>query len=329
MFNNLQELIQEIESGKDTQTIVKERLKFLKSADYQSKMYKGNNTTSCEFIQGYISDDTVYGFGMFNTTNYWMDEEKIYEDIIDNLIRKCLSNIKTSNSLPMQNLIYGIRYYFQNAKPNEEGLEVLKQMQREGFSHDAIREDFGERYNQYCLKRKSGIDYQDLSNQIKKSEDNGAFVPIPISAIKGLNIGECTEMALLSQNVLSFLGYNSFMIQGESINSSAEQEGHNFNAVEKDGKYIIFDSALAFCAIAPEIKTPEDLLIFDKMILKNKQKEVTYFSNRKSGRYIDPQKKMQILSQKGDKYRGSAISALKTIMISKQLINHEGEERNE
>lgn len=324
MFTNLQELIQEIESGKDTQTIVKERLGFLKSDDYQSEMYKGNNTTSCEFIQGFISDDTTYGFGMMNTTQYWMDEEKIYEEIIDSLIRNYLSNIKTSNGLPMQNLINGIRHYFQKAKPNKQSLEVLEQMQREGLSHDAIREDFGDRYNQHCLKRKEGLDYQELCNQIDESEEKGNFVPIPISAIKGLNIGECTEMALLSQNILSFLGYNSFMISGASMNYSGIQEGHNFNVVEKDGKYIIFDSALAFFAIAPEIKTPEDLLIFDEMTLKNQQKEVTYFSNRKSKYYIDPQAKMQILSRKGIDYRASAMSALRAIGISKKLINQEG-----
>ena len=329
MFTILQELIQEIESGKDTQTIVKERLEFLKSDDYQSEMYKGNNTTSCEFIQGFISDDAIYGFGMMDTTQYWMDEENIYEEIIDDLIRKYLSSIKKANVLPMVNLINGIRHYFWNARPNKKSLEVLKQMQDEGLSPDTIREDFGNRYIQDCLKRKTDHEYQKLSNQIEESEDKGAFIPIPISAIKGLHIGECTEMALLSQNILSFLGYNSFMILGETINSYGQQEGHNFNAVEKDGTYIIFDSALAFCAVAPEIKMPEDLLIFGEMILKNKQKKVTYFSNRKSKPYIDAQAKMKILSQKGSNYRESAMSALKTIAISKQLINPKGEKIDE
>lgn len=329
MFNNLQELVQEIESGKDTQTIVKERLEFLKSDDYQSKVYKGNNSASCEFIQGYISDDTTYGFGGIDTTKYWMDEEKIYEVIIDNLIRKYLDNIKSSNVLPMENLINGVRHYFQHGDPNNESLEVLKQMQREGLSHTAIRENFGQRYNQYLLNRKTDNEYQTLSTKIKECENYGNFISVPISAIKGLNIGECTEMALLSQNVLSFLGYNSFMVEGKSINSLGEQECHNFNAVEKYGKYIVFDSALMFCAIAPEIKTPEDLLIFDNMVLKNGQKEVTYFSNRKSEHYINPQEKMQILSQKGDKYRNSVMADLKNIMISKQLIEHKGEGRDE
>lgn len=329
MFNNLQELIQEIESGKDTKTIVKDRLEFLKSDEYQSKMYKGNNSSTCEFIQGYISDDTIYGFGSMNDTTYWMDEEKIYEVIIDNLIRKYLSNIKNSNVLQMQNLIRGVRNYFQQATPNIESLEILNQMHHEGLSHDRIREDFGQRYNQHLLSKKTGEAYRRLSTQIDEGENFGHFVPIPISAIKGLNIGECTEMAMLSQNVLSFLGYNSFMIKGESFNYKGEKEGHNFNAIEKNGKFVVFDSALEFCAWAPKIKTPEDLLTFDNMVLENNQQKVTYFSSRRSEKYIEPKDKMKILAQKGDKYRNSVMSNLKDIMISKQLIEHEGEGRDE
>lgn len=43
MFNDLKELVMEIESGKDTETIVNERLEFLNSKEYQKEMKEGGN----------------------------------------------------------------------------------------------------------------------------------------------------------------------------------------------------------------------------------------------------------------------------------------------
>ena len=329
MFNNLNELIQEIENGKETRTIVSERLTYLKSMEYQKKLYKGDNRSSCEFIQGFISDDTKFGFGWIDSTCYWVDEESIYSEIIDNLIKKNIPAIKKINALPMGYLINGIRHYFSESKPDPDCLEIYNQMRSEGMDADSIREDFGERYKKHLIEKKQNEEQQELKSEIEKNEDKGAIVPIPISAIKGLNIGQCTEMSLLSQNVLSFLGYNTFLIKGEANDSKGNREAHNFNAMEKDGKYVIFDSAMLFCGLAPQIRTPEDLLIFDTMTLQNKEKSITYFSNRRSISYENPQDKMKILSEKGEQYRNDVISDLKAIRLSKKLMEKEGDTRDE
>ena len=135
-------------------------------------------------------------------------------------------------------------------------------------------------------------------------------------------------MALLSQNLLSFFGFNTFMIEGKTYNSENQTEFHNFNFIEKDGKYYAFDSAMSFYGVAPEIKTQEDLLIFDQMTLKNNQKSITYFSSRKSKLYSDPKSKLSILAERGSNFRNTAMSDLKGIFLSKKVINRESEEKD-
>ena len=230
------------------------------------------------------------------------------------------------------NLINGIRHYFSSAQPNKDSLIVFQQMLKEGKSHTYIREDFGERLKQYYREQKNITERQDLVNQIYENENLGGIIPIPISAIKGLNIGECTEYALMSQNVLSFLGYNTFMIQGKTFNSKGQKEGHHFNCIEKNGRYMIFDSTLFVCALAPKIKTPEELLIFDEMHLHNTlrygQENVTYFSDIRGNKYNTSESQIRLLASKGENFRVSAMSDLKEIQLSKRIIekSKEGEE---
>lgn len=327
MFFNIQELVQEIEDGKSTDDIVEERLNYLNSEEYKSKM---NRSDKADFIQGYISDDEKISGTLGDGTYYWMDEKQIYKDIIDELIRKNLNAIKQYNSLPTQNLMQGVRKYFFGAKPNEDSLLVYQQMQKEGKSKDEIRTEFGERIIKYLLETKDDNDKEELSNQIEEREDYGNIVPIPISLIKGLKIGECTEMAMLSQNILSFLAYNTYMIEGKTYNANNEIENHNFNFIEKDGRYIAFDSAMFFSGVAPEIKTPEDLLIFDEMTLNNNQKSITYFSSRKSRVYSAPESRINILAERGANFRNTALTDLKGIILSKKVIENqrESDERN-
>lgn len=328
MFLNLQELVKEIEDGKSTDDIVEEKLSYLNSEDYKSKMHRSDRA---DFIQGYIGNDEKISGTLGDGTYYWMDEKQIFKDVIENIIRKNLSVIKQHNVLPTQNLMQGIRHYFLRAQPNEDSLVVYQQMIREGKSKTSIREEFGERLLKYLLEKKNTDNKEKLYSQIEEREDYGNIVPIPISSIKGLNIGECTEMALLSQNLLSFFGYNTFMVEGKTYNSKNEKEYHHFNFIEKDGNYFAFDSAMSFFGLAPEIKTPEELLIFDEMTLTTKQKSITYFSSRKSKLYSDSESKIEILAKRGSNFRNTAMADLKGILLSKKVIEkpRESGERNE
>lgn len=318
MFLNLQELIKEIEDGKSTDDIVEERLTYLNSKEYKSKM---NRSDKDDFIQGYISDDEKKSGTFGDCTYYWMDEKQIFKDVIDSIIRKNLPTIKQYNALSTPNLMQVVRNYFLGAQPNKESLLVYQQMINEGKSKANIREEFGERLTKHLLDKRDAESKKELYAQIEERENYGHIVPIPISSIKGLKIGECTEMALLSQNLLSFLGYNTFMVEGKTFNSKNKTEFHNFNFIEKDGRYYVFDSALSFFAVAPEIKTPEELLIFDKITLNNSQKSITYFSSRKSKVYSNPEKKLGILAERGSDFRNTAMSDLKGILLSKKVID--------
>lgn len=88
-----------------------------------------------------------------------------------------------------------------------------------------------------------------LSNEISKWRENhqdggeqdflkGAT--LDISEICGYNVAKCTEHAMVTQNVLSFLGYESFMMAGKLKYNNTE--AHNFNVVKKNGKYYIIDT---------------------------------------------------------------------------------------
>lgn len=322
MFLSIQELVQEIENGKSTEDIVEERLAYLNSEEYQKNMQR---SIEADFIQGFISDDEKVGFGLVDSTCYWMDEKQIFKDVIDSFIRKCAPEIKKTNSINVNALMSGVQHYFFRAQPNEDSLAVYQQMRQEGQSKNDIREDFGERLKKYLLSQKDESEKEELLSKIEERENIGSIVPIPISAIKGLGIGECTEMALMSQNLLSFLGYNTFMIEGKTFNSDGQIEGHHFNFIEKSGKYIVFDSALHFCAVAPEIKTPEELLIFDEINLQNKQGNRTYFSNRKGKIYSDPASRISLLAVKGENFRNSVMSDLQEIKLSKKITEKQSE----
>ena len=316
MFLNIQELVQEIESGKSTEEIVEERLAYLNSKEYQKNMQRSEQA---DFIQGFISDDEKIGFGLVDTTCYWMDEKQIFKDVIDSLIRKNISEVKKYNALNVKALMNGIQYYFLRAQPDKNGLEVYKQLSLEGKTRSDIREEFGERFKNYLLSRKGDIEKEELLVEINDRENVGNIIPIPISAIKGLGIGECTEMALMSQSLLSFLGYNTFMIEGKTINSLGNQESHHFNFIEKGGNYTVFDAATEFFAAATEIKTPEDLLIFDEMDLENKQQSRVYFSSRKAKIYSNPEAKIALLAKRGNNFRNSVMSDLHGIKLSKKI----------
>ena len=388
MFNSILELIKEIDSGKDTKEIVGERLEYLKSDEYQSQMYKGNNSDHVEFLQGYIGEKEVIGFGAMNSTSYWMDEENLYAEIIDgvsNFLKdeSKREKIEKSGQLPMTLFLNAVKKYFFNTKPSAESVqayeavaskmdqnalrksietsimnnptltngkseEYIQKMVNQAYRNavdNEVRENFGEAYNEQILNSKTGKEGQELKDKYEDLESKGNFVPVPISAIKGLGIAQCTEMAMLSQNLLSFFGYDAFMVQGKADNETGRAVDHNFNAIKKGDNFVIFDSALQFFGIAKDaknadkeaiIETPEDLLTFGEMtVMRPKANKddpdhwIKYVSNRSKERYSNPMDKMKILSKKGEQYKDSVSSDMERIKMSQKIMSREGEERND
>ena len=104
---------------------------------------------------------------------------------------------------------------------------------------------------------------------------------LDISEICGYNVAKCTEHAMVTQNVLSFLGYESFMLGGK-LKHNNEPEGHNFNVVKKNGKYYIIDTVNRIYNKHIETmddKEAEELTSFGEYSTTLKNGEtITYFS---------------------------------------------------
>lgn len=125
MFYDLKGLINEIENGKSTNEIVRERLEYLSSKDYQKEMIKKD---SCGFLrQGFITDEDIFKITNFiGDTTYYIDEKDIFSGLVDGLRRKNIENIKRTYSLNLAFLMKGIDNYFFKNKPDIESYELVK-----------------------------------------------------------------------------------------------------------------------------------------------------------------------------------------------------------
>ena len=119
------------------------------------------------------------------------------------------------------------------------------------------------------------------NHQYEGNQDTTKGAILDISDICGYNVAKCTEYAMVTQNVLSFLGYESFMIEGK-LKHNNDSEAHNFNVVRKNGKYCIIDTANGIYNKYIENmdnKEPEELIRFGEYstVLKNGE-IITYYS---------------------------------------------------
>lgn len=79
--------------------------------------------------------------------------------------------------------------------------------------------------------------YPDL-DFIADGEDIGK-----VSDLKGKNAAMCVERAMLSQNLLNFLGFKSFY-KSSGILSDGKAEVHSYNLVENNNACFIFDATI-------------------------------------------------------------------------------------
>ena len=64
-----------------------------------------------------------------------------------------------------------------------------------------------------------------------------------VSDLKGQNAAMCVERAMLSQNLLTSLGINSYY-KASGINKDSKMEVHAYNIIQHNEKYYIFDSTI-------------------------------------------------------------------------------------
>lgn len=64
-----------------------------------------------------------------------------------------------------------------------------------------------------------------------------------VSSLKGQNAGMCVERAMVSQNLLKFLGIESYY-KASTIINNGKTEGHAYNVIKYDNKCYIFDATM-------------------------------------------------------------------------------------
>lgn len=305
----LKELKQELIDGKSTDEIVAQRVAYLKSEEYQSQLYRRIGTRTVELINGYIPDDEPVAISDFLGENEYIIDDM---DILKELVEYFRANIDTGlEFLPILTKIRNISHDYAAKKTSDAPFHDIAKYLRDP------RADMGKFVNQYLeFKRKTNIDLtQDEFMEYCRAYKSGVLETIDgeeakamrdyfseydkyqyslidsiisIKDIKGLGIGECVEVAALSQNLLSFIGLNSFMVQGYY-----NGEPHQFNVFEYGkGKYIIFDAATQNLKALNNAEKPEDLLNFGL--------QGPYKSCRDSSRT------MRELAFKGKDYRNEA-----------------------
>jgi len=83
----------------------------------------------------------------------------------------------------------------------------------------------------------SRLNYYKDEDELKENEYN------KISNLKNSGAAACVERAALSQNLLRFLGINSYY-KSSGIKKDGRNETHSFNIIEFNNEYYIFDSSI-------------------------------------------------------------------------------------
>lgn len=340
MFKNLEELKQEILSGKTNKQIIDERLAYLISEEYKSarqETKKRPGTSQVSFYDGFINDKELIAFngGTISDCIYQADETDIFNNLID-LIRNNMDKqgfpfnflVKTVRNyfdIDINSPYYELSEYLKSIAPNNKyfARETLPYIIHEyiNSSFEGDIKDFGVGYiyhwNPEFKKNepnRANVDKSYFESvDWKKMDDNGDTI-LPISAIRGAGIAACTEYSILTQNCLAFLGFDTYLLGG-TISVNGKPEEHNFNVRKIMGKdqYAIVDSAQCV-ASEIEIGTLSELNnIAVNRFLKDKT-EVTYTSD------IARQRKKSPLQQK-EAELSSLEDKAKTISETEALIN--------
>lgn len=250
-----------------------------------------NGFISSEEIFGTISNPKKFKEIFGEITSYVIDDEQIYIDILNEILRFGIEDIE---KLIMS---YTIFYFegFSKDKKSAEFIDILDYLEHTEKVDFLIRGKIAKLINEYLYLKnyKKGLsvkEYIDLRkkylNAMQKEEENSSKeendallffyesglldkrtwnqvsnAPINIKDIKDLDIGMCVEKSMLTQNILSFLGYNAYLVNGRSQNN-----GHVWNVIEQDGTYSILDTNQNLYGIEfGRFDNPRQLLTFGEL----------------------------------------------------------------
>ncbi len=290
MFTNIEELKNEIIEGKTNEQIIQERIEYLNSEEYKKSrlpMIIRKKSTQKMFYDGFLDSEqvTAWGSGHVGDVEYQMDEQDIFNQLID-----WVRNHMDTKGISTDYLIRTVRNYFENKenamypelmayikkmKPNDQhyarhALPTMILLYENSKDYKGTLEDFAHGYMVWDIiqKRRDKLDdphdiecydkFMECAGWDKIDEEG---IILPISAIKGANIAECTEYSLLTQNCLAFLGVESYLLGG-TLSVGENSEEHNFNVVKSSsrGTYTIVDTAqFVVLPNIPNITSVDDL----------------------------------------------------------------------
>ena len=199
--------------------MIQERLMILNTESEQNKLIDTN-----AIHQGFIptsdrlqfSTDFIMGdFDEPILSAYTMKYQGYFYEFMDYLNQNKISDVNTAILAisPFLKMYFGVQKDGNNKNNREVSFDNM------GVKLSQIKKNNEEQYLEYY----------------NKWFDIGIF--------KGNSMAECTEYAALTQNILSFMGFNSYYISG-TFNSSKSNEPHAFNLVQtKPDKFFMIDSS--------------------------------------------------------------------------------------
>ncbi len=311
MNKDLSNIIQMIIDGKSNSEIISFRIKCLTSDDYKSgkknnifekeKLFGTNislgDSNNIIFKDGFIDENMVISHrsSYIDWCAGYSVDYSVFNYLLDYL-RNNLEIIKEKNGISINSIMNLVRKYFDKSNESKYYDVILALEDFFKDNRDRIGFDNVQLFIRYSLPELicsyNASNYDDsIINYTKKIylksllndsdiiynvdfDDNKLFSVLKLSELKGTNAVACTEYSILLQNFLCFLGYNSYLIGGK-VNGG----GHNYNVVEKDGKYRIIDVGQMVSDILPSINDPYDLLTFGEFDTLNKRKKMMHYES--------------------------------------------------
>ncbi len=199
--------------------MIQERLKFLDTESEQNKTIDVNS-----IHQGFISSSDSLQF----STDFIMGE--FDQPILSIYTMKNQDYFYSYINYLHQNGIVDINTAIHAISPFLKDYFGVDKNGNNKNNREASFDNMGIQLSQ--IKEKSNQEYLTYYN---KWFDIGIF--------KGNSMAECTEYAALTQNILSFMGFNSYYVSG-SFSSSKNNESHAFNLVQTTPeKFFLIDAS--------------------------------------------------------------------------------------
>ena len=253
----IEKLIAELESGKDIQKIVSDRLDYLNSESYQSnKIHIVTKFSNLVILwEGFIpTTQKVANTDLLNPSYLVPGSNKVYEDFVLALKNYIDNGTDIKHKYPIR---YAKKFF---EKTENEYSDIINLYKECGYNRAELREELQAFISEYSVAKKyvNNIDsFSDIYNfqyfitpediktnkeyklfkEVYKSITEGKEQGIPLDELKGTGvINMCTEYAMFYQNLSSFLGYETIMAGGNLKN-----EGHNYNFVYDNGQWMLHD----------------------------------------------------------------------------------------